>query len=931
MTKKKKKTSQRSKMNFENEEFIRKMSAASQEEILLTLNLKHFGLTKDEYYKRQEQYGKNELKKQHFNWPLELAKAFFGPFNLILLGIATYYFVSYATYQFGTEDERTIFDVAGAIIILVMVVSSGAISFIQEIRTHSISRRLGSIVKSTTDVIRIKKDSPESLTNLLTVDSDNQLDLIKIGEERDARDLVPGDLIYLSGGDMLPADVRILQSIDLFVNQSSLTGESVPNEKHALNNAKGNNILDFQNICYTGTSVVSGGAIGIVIATANSTYFSTISKTIMEKRPKGSFLEGIKKVTRVLILLMLIMVPIVYLINGGVGFARWDGSGGLKNNPWFTASFFAISVAVGLTPEMLPMIVTTNLANGSARMAKKKVVVKKLDAIQSLGAIDVLATDKTGTLTNDQIEMLDCVTIDKKADPRLLKYLYLNSYLQTGLKNPMDRAVIDMVKSKKLDQKFQAQATKIDEIPFDFNRRKLTIIFDAKDEGTILVTKGSMEEVLKASTQVYYKGKVQTLTPDIERQIKAHYASMNDEGKRLLGVAYKKVNKNKKPFTADDEVDLIFFGFASFLDTPKPSIKKMIKLLNHYGVDLKILTGDNEQVTRAIAKMVHLDIKGLVTGEQIDAATERELREMVEKCNVFVKLNPLQKVRVIQVLKTNGHVVGFMGDGINDAPVLRQADVAISVNNATDIAKDASDIILLEKSLLILENGIVQGRTIFGNILKYIKITTSSNFGNVLSMIVASAWLPFLPMLPIQILLQNLIYDLSQFAIALDRVDESFISQPQRWKANDIIPFALINGPVSSVFDVATFAIAGYAFHIIPDWNNATDAAVKASLMGQFNASWFVVGVITQTIVVQVLRTEKVPFIQSRSPWPINLTIVGIVALAFTIVYTPAGGWINMTSPAPVYAAVVVGIVLTYCCLAQVVKIIYKKIYHKWL
>jgi len=402
------------------------------------------------------------------------------------------------------------------------------------------------------------------------------------------------------------------------------------------------------------------------------------------------------------------------------------------------ALFFAIAAAVGLTPEMLPMIVTTNLANGASKMAKQKVVVKNLDAIQALGAIDILATDKTGTLTNDKIKMEECKTVDRKNSPELMKYLFINSYFQTGLKNPMDNAIIDRVKADKLDFGMK-NITKIDEIPFDFNRRKLTIVADVPKEGRLLITKGSMEEILSISSKVFYNGKVQKLTDDLRRQITAYYEKMNGQGKRVLGVGIKKVSAEKNNYTVKDEADLIFFGYATFLDTPKASTKKMIKILKKYGVNLKILTGDNEAVTRAVAKMVDLKIDGLVTGEIIENASEYELKKIVENNNVFVKLNPLQKVKILQVLKENGHTVGYMGDGINDAPVLRQSDVAISVANATDIAKDASDIILLEKSLLVLEKGIIQGRTIFGNILKYIKLTTASNFGNTLSLIIASA------------------------------------------------------------------------------------------------------------------------------------------------------------------------------------------------
>ncbi|ATG97592.1 magnesium-translocating P-type ATPase [Mesoplasma lactucae] len=919
------------KTRFSNEAELKNISQMDQTQLLEHFDLNEFGLTNEQYEEREEKYGKNEIDKQHFHWWREFVKNYFGPFNIILILISIYNFFSYFSDSFAFDGLGDKFDLIGAILVLLMVIISGTISYIQTIRTYYSTKKISSIVESTTNIIRRKNDDKQDFS---TVDKNDQLALVKLGEEMDVKDLVPGDLIYLSSGDMVPADVRIVMSTDLFINQSSLTGESLPVEKHATSPAE-NNILDLQNICYTGTSVVSGSAIALVVATGTNTYFAAISKAISDKRPEGGFQKGVKSVTRVLIVFMLIMVPIVYLINGGVGYARTGDS-----HAWLKAVFFAVAVAVGLTPEMLPLIVTTNLANGATKMAKQKVVVKELDAIQALGAIDILATDKTGTLTNDKIDLIDYQTVDKKSDEKLLKYLYINSYFQTGLKSPMDVAVIDYVKSHNYNFNTHNEIKKVDEIPFDFNRRKLTIVADIKGEGTMMVTKGSMEEVLESCNKVYYQGKVVNKTKTVEKQISAYYEAMNNQGKRVLGVAVKPVDDKKKNFTPADEKDLIFVGFATFQDTPKPSTAKMIKLLKKYGVDMKILTGDNEQVTRAVCKMVNLDIKGLVTGDVIESASEYELKRIVEENNIFVKLNPLQKVKILQVLKENGHTVGYMGDGINDAPVLRQSDVAISVANATDIAKDASDIILLEKSLLVLEKGIVQGRTIFGNILKYIKITTASNFGNTLSMIIASAWLPFLPMQPVQILFQNLIYDMSQFAIAEDDVDESFIKTPQKWRAKEIVPFALVNGPVSSIFDVATFAILGYGYGLIGDYNDWRASAgitlatpeTSCDAVRTFNAGWFMEGLMTQAIVVQVLRTEKIPFIQSRATWPLNLTTVLVIGLGFLIGYTkPIANALAMEPPAASFVGVIFAILVAYMLLAQLVKVIYKKIFKVWL
>ncbi|MDQ0567496.1 magnesium-translocating P-type ATPase [Mycoplasma yeatsii] len=926
---------QKKPAQFRNERFIKNVSSLDQSEILQVMNLTHFGLTNDEYETRLKKYGTNELKRKDYSIFREFMSAFFGPFNIVLILIALYNFISYGTNGFGQDtDNSSSFDLVGGIIIISMVVASGIASFIQSLRSHFVTKRIATIVRSTTNIIRHKYD--DELDEYLKITKRNQLDLIKLGEEIDVRQVVPGDLIYLSSGDMLPADVRIIQSNDLFINQSSLTGESMPVEKHAINRYSTNNILDLENICYTGTSVVSGSAIAIVLATGNDTYFSTISKTIMEKRPDSSFTKGIKRVTRLLLIFMLVMVPTVYLTKSIIGIVAAKGTfDTIKDNPWFEAIFFAVAVAVGLTPEMLPMIVTTNLANGASRMTKQKVVVKRLEAIQSLGAIDVLCTDKTGTLTNDKIELIDYLTVDKKADPLLLKYLYINSYYQTGLKNPMDKAIVDYVKKHIHDFSIE-DITKIDEIPFDFNRRKLTIIFDDDKDKRTMVTKGSVEEILNSCSKVLQDGKVVNLTEAIKRQIQTYYQKINKQGKRLLGVAYKVIRKNQNRFSADDETNLTFMGFASFLDTPKPSTKQTIKLLNKYGVELKILTGDNEPITRAICKMVDLQIKGLVTGEEIDAASDYELKKIVENNNIFVKLNPLQKVKIIQILKQNDHVVGYMGDGINDAPVLRQSDVAISVNNATDIAKDASDIILLEKSLLVLEKGIIQGRTVFSNILKYIKITTASNFGNSLSVLIGTVWLPFAPMAPAQILLQNLIYDFSQFGVSMDNVDASFLKTPQRWNSKDLLPFTIINGSVSSIFDLITFAITGYALGFVTGYNNAVanNTGDANMYMAQFQACWFLIGLLSQTLVFQVLRTEHLTIVKSRSSWPIY-TIAGLVtAIAIFITFVEQsnlGSLIQLKTPGWVFLPIAVAILSGYFIVAELTKMGYKKVFNKWL
>ncbi|AXK50700.1 magnesium-translocating P-type ATPase [Spiroplasma alleghenense] len=888
------KKSKPSKIVYKNDAQLEKFANLNQGELLQELEIAGFGLSRNEVEEKTDKYGKNNLKDMKYNYFAEFIKNYFGPFNLILMGICTYNFIEYAS-------TKSVFDLVGAIIITVMVLISGTVGFAQSTKSFLISKRLSSVVTNTATVIRMDEDREQ------IVNKANYLKLVKKSREIDIQDLLPGDVIYLSSGDMIPADVRILWSKDLFINQSSLTGESIPVEKNADN--KGETMLEFNNICLSGTSVVSGTAIAVVIFTGSQTYFSAIHQIVREKKSLNSFEKGIRKVTIMLMCFMLIMVPIVILVMG------------VSKGQWTEGSLLAIAVAVGLTPEMLPVIVNANLSRGANQLSKHKVVIKNTSSVQNLGAMDVLCTDKTGTLTNDKIELTKIHTLDNKSSDDVLKLLYLNSYFQTGLKNPMDNAVLDYVmEGNKISIKNKFQ--KYDEIPFDFNRRKLTIIVNDEKNNKKIICKGAVEEIVKVCTKVYYQGKVVDLDEEKLRQILGTASKANKEGLRTIGVAYRdEQDLQKESYTEKDEKDLIFYGFASFLDAPKPSASKMIKLLKDNGVDLKILTGDNEEITKTICKRVGLKIKGILSGAEMEKMTELQLKTAVERTNVFVKLNPLQKVKIIEVLKSNDHIVGFMGDGINDAPVLRQSDVAISVHNATDIAKEASDIILLEKSLLVLEKGIIQGRKIFGNILKYIKITASSNFGNAASVVIGAAWLPFQPMMPVQILFQNLIYDFSQFALAYDKVDKEFLRTPQRWNAKDMVPFILFNGPVSSIFDLITFAILAYGY-------NYNDT----SKMQMFNAGWFMVGLATQSLVVQIMRTEKLPFVQSKAVWQLNAFTVFTCITAIAIPYIPhVNTGLGMVHPGYTFIPIVIGLLIMYLVVAQLVKMLYIKLFKKWL
>lgn len=922
--------------SFSNQELLRTISRMDQSQLLAYYHLNNFGLDEDQHEERLDEFGKNELDKNKFRWLSELVRAYFSPFNIILLIISIYNFVAYGTKTFGTEPTRSTFSLVGAIVVLLMVIISGSFTFIQAYRGYNVTTRLKSIISNKVNVIRFEKDSLQKQKHYRQIDRDNYLKLIRKGKEDDVTDLVPGDLIYLSSGDMIPADVRIVYSSDLFINQSALTGESMPIEKHAVVHKQNKNILAIENICFTGTSIVSGTALALVIATGEETYFSSIGQMMSANlKPEDTFTRGVRHVTRTLLIFMFVMVPLIYFIF--VAKNASDLGTKFTENPWFSGLFFAIALVVALTPEMLPLIITTNLSNGASRLSKSKVVVKHFDSIQALGAIDVLATDKTGTLTNDKIKLVNYTTIDRKAEDELIKYLFLNSYYQTGLKNPMDRAIVEYVEenNRSFIRHLEKKYAKIDEIPFDFDRRKLTIVFEDPQKIQTMVTKGSVEEILQVTTHAFYQGKIQPLTEPIRRQIQTQFSNMNARGERVLGIAYKVIKHHKKRYNVKDESNLIFYGFANFLDTPKPSAVKMIKLLKHYGVDLKILTGDNEQVTRAICNQVGMKINRLVSGPEIEELNETELRHLAEQANVFVKLTPLQKVQVLRALKANKHNVGYLGDGINDAPVLYQADVAISVNNAADIAKEASDIILLEKNLGVLERGIVEGRTVFGNILKYMKITIASQFGNAFSMVVATAAFGnlLLAMEPIQTLFQNLIYDFSQLAIAFDYVDEDFILKPRRWTTKDLVPFAIINGLASSIFDITNYMIMGYgfgAFHQLQ--NNPEGSPLYLLWKGRFQASTFLVGLSTQAMIFHILRTEKIPFFQSRSPWFLYIISVGIVIIAFLLSFIPeAANLLEMKALFIIYLPIALGILFTYMFVAQIVKMIYIKIFHKWL
>ncbi|AIY77085.1 TPA: magnesium-translocating P-type ATPase [Bacillus tropicus] len=881
-----------------NNELLVEVATQDVNNALRLLETTEDGLSKLEASRRLSLYGLNEIAHNKTSpWYIQFLLAFKNPFIFVLLALGAL--------SFFTDD------IQGTIVVSVMVMLSATIRFLQEFRSQKAANQLKAMVRTTASVFRIDGFVHET-KNAKKL---KQTDTTEIPIE----ELVPGDIISLSAGDIVPADVRILSAKDLFVNQSSLTGESLPVEKyehcyhtenkHLLpkSTKKNYNPLDMENLCFMGTNIVSGSAKAVVISTSTDTYFGSLANKVIGKRVETSFDKGVNKVSWLLITFMLIMAPIVLLING---FTKGD---------WQEAFFFAIAIAVGLTPEMLPMIVTANLAKGAVNMSKQKVIVKQLNSIQNLGAMNILCTDKTGTLTEDKVVLVRHLDPNGNTCNRVLHFAYLNSFYQTGLKNLIDKAVM---KHTEENQKFDPSVfQKLDEIPFDFARRRMSVIVKNNSGEHTMICKGAVEEVLSICNYTEVDGKVVSLTDDTRLHVKQLSKTLNSEGMRVIAVAYKKDRStNNKEYTVQDENDMILAGYIGFLDPPKPSAATAIQALQKHGVRVKILTGDNEIVTKKVCKEVGLNIGEPVLGYEIDALPDKALAKLAEETTVFAKLNPMQKSRIIRVLQGNGHTVGYMGDGINDAIALRKADVGICVDTATDIAKESSDIILLEKSLMILEAGILEGRTTFGNILKYIKMTASSNFGNVFSVLVASAFIPFLPMLAIHLLIQNLLYDISQLSIPWDKMDKEFLEKPRKWDTANLRNFIICIGPISSIFDLITYVVM---------WN--VFGANTASEQSLFQSGWFVVGLLTQTLIVHMIRTQKIPFVQSTASVPVLLLTACIMAIGIYIPFSPLGAAVGLQALPLSYFPWLVGILLGYAFLTQLLKKVYIKKFHSWL
>jgi Mg2+-importing ATPase len=853
----------------------------SPDEAMARLGTSPDGLLDREANERFEKFGPNEVAHEAKKNPLRrFVEVLFTPLSVLLLVLAA---VNYFTGE-----------AKGAIVISLMVVLSSLLSFVQEFRSSKAAERLRAMVSTTATVLR--KDRrlgvPDDITRHF------QVVLHPKGPEQREVPLthvVPGDIIRLSAGDLIPADVRIISARDLFVNQAALTGESLPVEKFpAAITAPTGSALERNNLAFMGSNVVSGTAVAVVAMTGPRTYFGSVASNITGQRQLTSFDRGINRFIWLIIRFMLVMVPLVFLING------------LTKGDWLEAFLFAVAVAVGLAPEMLPMIVTINLAKGALAMAGKKVIVKRLNSIQNLGAMDVLCTDKTGTLTQDKVLLEKHVDVHGDESERVLEYAYLNSYYQTGLKNLLDVAVLEHVEvhqSLRPDLKF----AKIDEIPFDFQRRRMSVVVAESDGPHVLICKGAVEEVFGVCNRAEQHDEMVPLEEQHYEERGTLTKEFNDDGFRVIAVAYKELPIGQTTYSVADEQGLVLAGYIAFLDPPKESAAEAIRALQDYGVTVKVLTGDNEAVTRNVCRQVGLPVSQVLLGSEMETLSDEELAERAEEVSVMAKLSPAQKARVIKALHMRGHVVGFLGDGINDGPALKAADVGISVDTAVDIAKESADIILLEKNLLVLEQGAIEGRKVFGNITKYIKMGASSNFGNMFSVLGASAFLPFLPMAPVQILVNNLLYDFSQTTVATDTVDDDYLRKPRQWDIGNIGRFMLFIGPISSFFDYVTFGTLLYFF----------GAGTNESL---FQTGWFVESLLSQTLIVHVIRTGRIPFVESRPSFPLLVTTVGICLLGIWLPTSTFAGALGLTPLPHAYGLALAAILGSYMLVTQVVK-----------
>jgi len=840
---------------------------ASNEDALSKLETSEKGLTTEEAEERIEKYGYNVIVPEKRSiWMSLLFHAVINPLVILLTAIGV---ISYFT---G--------DIPTTIIIFMMVLLGLILRFVQEYKADTAAAKLKAMIHVTATVVRDGEAKEIPLSHV-----------------------VQGDIIKLAAGDMIPADIRLLSCKDLFIIQSSLTGESLPVEKFETPTSGSTNgappvtsqsAFDMLNICFLGTSVESGSATAVVISTGFNTYLGGMAKAITGQQEETSFDKGVKRFTWLMIRFMAVMVPLVFVINV------------ITKGNWTEAFLFSIAVAVGLTPEMLPMIVTVCLSKGAMAMSKKKVIIKRLNSIQNMGAMDVLCTDKTGTLTMDKVILEKHCDVVRSEDDEVLLFAYLNSHFQTGLRNVLDRAVLNH--TEVLEQAHVTDYVKVDEIPFDFVRKVMSVVVGTPDGKQRMITKGAPEEMFARCTQFELDGELNPIEPILLEDLKEEFRDLSSDGFRVLAIGYKDLEP-KHAYSKEDECELILKGYLAFLDPPKETAAPAIKALQKHGIEVKILTGDNDLVTKKICGEVGLQVDHIVLGGDIENVSDEELADIAEQNAVFARLSPGHKQRIVKALQSKGHSVGFMGDGINDAPALRTADVGVSVDSAVDIAKESADAILLEKNLMVLEEGVLEGRKVFANILKYVRMGASSNFGNMFSVVGASIFLPFLPMAPIQILTNNLAYDFSQVPIPTDNVDPEQIAKPRPWSIKEITRFILFIGPISSIFDYTTFFMMLYIFGC---WDVA-----KESL---FQTGWFVESLLTQTLIIHVIRTYKIPFIQSRASWQLTMTSIVIMIVGIILPFSPLASSLGFQPLPGLYFLLVALTLLGYTILTQIIK-----------
>ena len=905
MKKEKRMAMQQTVMRNELNQRMQYVAVTPLKELLKNLHTTLRGLDEEGVSISAMKYGANKVtheKKKSFL--KRLTEAFINPFTIVLFVLAivstlTDIIFPYFSMLGSTPDDLNPLTV---IIILTMVLISGTLRYVQESRSGNAAEKLLAMITTTCTVTRQGLEKGE----------------IPMDE------LVVGDIVHLSAGDMIPADVRIIDAKDLFVSQASLTGESEPIEKTGHISTSKETITDYTNIAFMGSNVISGSATAVVVCTGDHTLFGSMASAIAGEAVETSFTKGVNAVSWVLIKFMFVMVPLVFFING------------MTKGDWLEAFLFGISIAVGLTPEMLPMIVTTCLAKGAVSMSQKQTIVKNLNSIQNFGAIDILCTDKTGTLTQDKVILEYHLNVNGEDDTRVLRHAYLNSYFQTGYKNLMDLAIINKTEEEEAQNKelldLSENYIKVDEIPFDFNRRRLTTVVEDQQGKTQMVTKGAVEEMLSICSYAECDGEVKPLTATIRHQILETVNELNDKGFRVLAIAQKSNPSPVDSFGIKDECDMVLMGYLAFLDPPKESTADAIEALKNHGVTTKILTGDNDKVTRTICKQVGLEVRNMLLGSDIEKMSDKELAKAAEITDVFAKLTPDQKSRVVSVLRDNGHTVGFMGDGINDAAAMKVADIGISVDTAVDVAKESADIILLEKDLMVLEEGIIEGRKTYANMIKYIKMTASSNFGNMFSVLAASALLPFLPMMSVHLILLNLIYDLSCTAIPWDNVDEEFIAKPRIWDASSVGSFMIWIGPTSSIFDFTTYIFMYFVFcplfvshgvlynDLAAHYSGTQLAIMQMQYIGMFQAGWFVESMWSQTLVIHMIRTPKLPFIQSRASAPVTLLTMTGIAVLTIIPFTPLGTALGFVALPMSYFAYLIPCILLYMVLATSLK-----------